>query len=133
MTAEYDAVVEAMARAICVSQGGEPDFMMSAAVIGLPDYPQWTEYGGEATAAYDAALPLIVGPLRELAEPLAGQWHGGSEPKTFDQGVGAMAQDLLARLDALPSGEHEPQCECEMGWQCDFCRQFSRGYNGGDA
>lgn len=48
----------------------------------------------------DASSKLAA--IRELVEPLARQWDTGRmRPETFDQGVGALAQDVLQRLNDL--------------------------------
>jgi hypothetical protein len=125
MTAERDAVVEAMARAMRPAIFRRPDSAVGEATL---DERESTRR--QAAAAYDAALPLIVGPLRELADNLP---HVGSCRLPDEPCSCRTIEFRTAVLDALPGGEQEPQCECEMGWQCDFCRQFSRGYNGGDA
>lgn len=40
--------------------------------------------------------------VREHVKLVAGWWVPGDDPRTFDQGVGAYAQDVLAILDGGP-------------------------------
>ena len=56
---------------------------------------------GERAAEVAAEMRATLTAIRELTEPLAGQWNGKwMTPDTFDRGVGALAQDVLAILDA---------------------------------
>jgi len=102
MTAERDAVVEAMARALnrvhwdgtgCGTTGN------SGCVYCFGPSPMTASE--VARAAYDAGLPLIVGPLRDLLKrELGDYWASG--------GGGAAVvciDDVEAILDALPGGD----------------------------
>lgn len=112
--------VEAGARAICIRQGGEPDFMVSGALVKVPDFPQWAEYAGEATAALSAAVPVEVARLQErinvleteLATPSAAstQYVKAIERRTAERNEG---RRLLGEVRAeIDSWQHATVEDC---------------------
>lgn len=65
--ADRDTIIEAMARAIATALRATPE-----------DY-YWVDYTDEATAAYDAALPLIRNAALEEAADEAFCWDTGRQ------------------------------------------------------
>lgn len=62
-----EAMVEAVARAICKAEGVDPDAMCSIPGPSLTPVPVWTVARDEAIAAIRALAPLIIEQCAEVA------------------------------------------------------------------
>jgi hypothetical protein len=95
----------------------------------------WDEVGGSMWFDRHQWGVIIDGLVLQRAEALTRK--AANEYSNSDERA-EMCVDLIRQINAADplalstakEATNDPACECEMGWQCDFCRQFARGYNG---
>ena len=107
-----EAMVEAVARAICRSDGPSPDGLR-------PDgSPMWTFYQVDAIAAIRAVTPLLIEQCAEVAgrdvdwvrfgTGAIEQWDGGPDAvRDYRLGIAA-GRAIAAAIRALAAEESEP-------------------------
>lgn len=107
-----EAMVEAVARAICKADGNDPDAPIGGADRAL----QWVTYRHEACAAIRALAPLIVERCAEMADRQRSEFverirdAGDDVPDTalqlyagYAYGASSLAVDIRALIQEAPS------------------------------